>query len=126
MDEHCGLGAPWESTRRSVALADVIEPPPVRYVQNEDVHISYQVVGEGERDVVLVQGYLSHLDMDWEHPAMARFFRAVASFNRLILFDKRGTGLSDRAVGIATLEERMDDVRAVMDGAGSDRPVLVC
>jgi class 3 adenylate cyclase len=106
-------------------LAGVIEPPPVRYVQNEDVHIAYQVVGEGDRDLVLVQGYLSHLDMDWEHPPMARFFRALASFNRLILFDKRGTGLSDRAVGIATLEERMDDVRAVMDAAESDRAVLM-
>jgi class 3 adenylate cyclase len=106
-------------------LAGVIEPPPVRYVQNEGVHIAYQVVGEGERDLVLVQGYLSHLDMDWEHPPMARFFRALASFNRLILFDKRGTGLSDRGVGIATLETRMDDVRAVMDAAGSERAVLM-
>jgi len=94
-------------------------------VQNEGVHIAYQVVGEGERDLVLVQGYLSHLDMDWEHPPMARFFRALASFNRLILFDKRGTGLSDRGVGIATLETRMDDVRAVMDAARSERAVLM-
>lgn len=101
------------------------DAPPVRYAQNEDVHIAYQVVGEGERDLVLVQGYLSHIDMDWEHPAMARFFSALASFSRLILFDKRGTGLSDRAVGIATLEERMDDVRTVMDAAGSERAVLM-
>lgn len=64
------------------------------------------MVGEGERDL----GYLSHLDMDWGHPPMARFFRALASFSRLILFDKRGTGLSDREVGIAMLETRMDDV----------------
>jgi len=113
------------STRRSIALAGVIEPPPVRYVQNEGVHIAYQVVGEGERDLVLVQGYLSHLDMDWGHPPMARFLRALASFNRLILFDKRGTGLSDRGVGIATLETRMDDVRAVMDAARSERAVLM-
>jgi pimeloyl-ACP methyl ester carboxylesterase len=83
------------------------------------------VVGEGERDLVLVQGYLSHLDMDWGHPPMARFFRALASFSRLILFDKRGTGLSDRGVGIATLETRMYDVRAVMDAAGSERAVLM-
>jgi class 3 adenylate cyclase len=107
------------------SLTGVIEPSPVRYAQNEDVHIAYQLVGEGERDLVLVQGYLSHIDMDWEHPAMARFFRTLASFSRLILFDKRGTGLSDRAVGIATLEERMDDVRAVMDAAGSERAVLM-
>jgi hypothetical protein len=63
-------------------LAGVIEPPPVRYVQNEDVHIAYQVVGKGERDLVLVQGYLSHLDMDWGHPTMARF---------LVYLDTSGT-----------------------------------
>jgi class 3 adenylate cyclase len=107
------------------SLAGVIEPTPVRYAQNEDVHIAYQVVGEGERDLVLVQGFVSHIDMEWENPGMARFIRGLASFSRLILFDKRGTGLSDRAVGIATLEERMDDVRAVMDAAGSERAVLM-
>jgi len=107
------------------SLQAVSEATPVRYAQNETVHIAYQVVGEGERDFVLVQGYLSHIDMDWEHPGMARFFRTLASFSRLILFDKRGTGLSDRGVGIATLEERMDDVRAVMDAAGSERAVLM-
>jgi class 3 adenylate cyclase len=103
----------------------VIEPTAVRYAQNEDVHIAYQVVGEGERDLVLVQGFISHIDMEWENPGMARFLRGLASFNRLILFDKRGTGLSDRAVGVATLEERMDDVRAVMNAAGSERAVLM-
>ena len=106
-------------------LEGVTEAPPVRYAQNGDVHIAYQVVGEGERDLVLVQGFVSHLDMEWESPGMARFIRGLASFSRLILFDKRGTGLSDRAVGIGTLEERMDDVRAVMDAAGSERAVLM-
>jgi class 3 adenylate cyclase len=99
--------------------------PETRYAQNGDVHIAYQVTGEGERDLVLVQGFMSHLDLEWENPGMARFLRGLASFSRLILFDKRGTGLSDRAVGIATLEERMDDVRAVMDAAGSERAVLM-
>jgi pimeloyl-ACP methyl ester carboxylesterase len=103
----------------------VTEPPPVQYAQNDGVHIAYQPIGEGERDLVLVQGYFSHIDMDWQQPVMARFVRALASFNRVILFDKRGTGLSDRAVPIATLEERMDDVRAVMDAAGSERAVLM-
>jgi class 3 adenylate cyclase len=97
----------------------------VTYAQNGEVHIAYQVVGQGERDLVLVQGFLSHLDMQWEQPVMADFFRTLASFTRLILFDKRGTGLSDRAFGIGTLEERMDDVRSVMDAAGSERAVLM-
>jgi class 3 adenylate cyclase len=106
-------------------LAVVTQLPPVQYAQNEDVHIAYQVVGAGERDLVLVQGFVTHLDMEWESPHMARFIRALASFNRLILFDKRGTGLSDRAVGIPTLEVRMDDVRSVMDAVGSERAVLM-
>jgi class 3 adenylate cyclase len=97
----------------------------VKYAQNEGVHIAYQVVGEGDRDLVLVPGFLSHLDMGWEQPIMAGFFLRLASFTRLILFDKRGTGLSDRTAGIGTLEERMDDVRAVMDAAGSERSVLM-
>ena len=97
----------------------------MRYAQSEDVHIAYQVLGEGERDLVLVEGFASHLDMEWDNPSQARFFRALASFARLIRFDKRGTGLSDRAVAIGTLEERMDDVRAVMDAAGSERAVLM-
>jgi class 3 adenylate cyclase/alpha-beta hydrolase superfamily lysophospholipase len=89
------------------------------------VHVAYQVMGEGDRDLVLVQGFVSHLDLQWENPGMAQFLQRLASFNRLIMFDKRGTGLSDRAVGIPTLEERMDDVRAVMDAAGSERAVLM-
>src|ERR687898_3586800 len=103
----------------------VIQPSPVQYAQSESVHVAYQVVGEGERDLVLVQGFVSHLDLEWYNPHMARFIRGLASFSRLILFDKRGTGLSDRAVAPATLEERMDDVRAVMDAAGSERAVLM-
>jgi class 3 adenylate cyclase len=103
----------------------VTAPPPVDYAKSGDVSIAYQVVGDGERDLVLVQGFVSHLDLGWDNPGMEQFFRALASFNRLILFDKRGTGLSDRSVGIPTLEERMDDARAVMDAAGSERAVLM-
>ena len=99
--------------------------PPVRYAQSGDVNVAYQVVGENERDLVLVQGFASHLDLAWEQPELARMFRSLASFSRLILFDKRGTGLSDRSVGAPTLEERMDDVRAVMDAAGSEHAVLM-
>ena len=99
--------------------------PPVRYAQSGDVNVAYQVVGENERDLVLVQGFASHLDLAWEQPELARMFRSLASFSRLILFDKRGTGLSDRSVGAPTLEERMDDVRAVMDAAKSEHAVLM-
>jgi len=89
-----------------------------------DVSIAYQVVGEGDVDLVWTPGAFSNVELVWEDPASARFFGALASFARLILFDKRGTGLSDRVAGIADLETRMDDIRAVMDGAGSERAVV--
>jgi pimeloyl-ACP methyl ester carboxylesterase len=100
-------------------------PPPVLYAESGGVHIAYQVVGEGDIDLVLVSGFASHLDVEWEFPAIARFFRGLASFSRLIRFDKRGMGLSDRNVAPVPLEERMDDVRAVMDAVGSERAVLM-
>jgi pimeloyl-ACP methyl ester carboxylesterase len=92
--------------------------PEIKYAQSGDVNIAYQVIGDGPLDLVYIPGTVSHLDLWWEYPRSARFFQRLASFSRLILFDKRGTGLSDR-VEIATLEQRMDDVRAVMDAAGS-------
>jgi len=98
--------------------------PETRYARSGDVHIAYQVVGSGPLDLVYVPGFVSNLDVFWEMPEWARFFSRLATFSRLILFDKRGTGLSDRDVGIATLEERMDDVRAVMDAAGSASAAL--
>jgi len=97
--------------------------PETRYARSGDVRIAYQVVGDGSLDLVFVPGFVSNIDMFWE-TALAQFFSRLASFSRLILFDKRGTGLSDRDVGIATLEERMDDVRAVMDAAGSKSAAL--
>jgi class 3 adenylate cyclase len=99
-------------------------PPETRYARSGDVRIAYQVVGNGPFDLVFVLGFVSNLDLIWEDADWAHFFSRLASFSRLIVFDKRGTGLSDRDVGIATLEERMDDVRAVMDAAGSDRAAL--
>ena len=96
------------------------DPPKTRYAKSGDVHIAYQVLGDGPIDVVWVPGFVSNVEYDWEHPRPARFFRRIASFSRLIRFDKRGTGLSDR-VAIPTLEERMDDVRAVLDATGSSR-----
>src|SRR5215203_469099 len=98
--------------------------PRTRYARNGDVSIAYQVVGDGPIDLVHAPGSFSHLEYAWEEPGYARYLRRLASFSRLILFAKRGTGLSDRAAGIASMEERMDDVRAEMDAAGSERAVL--
>ncbi|MET1003693.1 MAG: adenylate/guanylate cyclase domain-containing protein [Acidimicrobiia bacterium] len=103
----------------------MVAHPPVQYAQSGDVHVAYQVVGEGDLDLVLVQGFASNLDVEWEHPAVARLLRGLASFSRLIRFDKRGLGLSDRNVEPVPLEERMDDVRAVMDAVGSERAALM-
>src|SRR5262245_4948883 len=96
-----------------------------RYARSGDVSVAYQVVGDGALDLVFVMGWVSHLDYFWAEPSFARFLRRLASFSRLILFDKRGTGLSDRVPAVPTLEERMDDVRAVMDAAGSPRAALL-
>ncbi len=97
---------------------------PVHYAKSGEVNIAYQVTGGGPFDLVLVSGFVSHLDNDWDHPASAHLLNRLGSFARLIRFDKRGTGLSDRSVGVPDLETRMDDVRAVMDAAGSDKAAL--
>jgi pimeloyl-ACP methyl ester carboxylesterase len=94
-----------------------------RYAKSGDVHIAYQVTGNGPIDLVLVPGFVSHLEADWDSPAKSRLFQRLGSFCRLIRFDKRGTGLSDR-VKIPTLEQRMDDVRAVMDAVCSRKAAL--
>lgn len=99
-------------------------PPRTCYVRNGDVDIAYQIVGDGDIDMILVPGWVSHLEMSWENPSFNRFLTRLASFARLIIFDKRGTGLSDRVKGDPSLEQRMDDVRAVMDAAGSERAVV--
>ncbi|MEO7538976.1 MAG: alpha/beta fold hydrolase [Pyrinomonadaceae bacterium] len=101
--------------------------PETRYAHNGDVNIAYQVVGNGPIDVVFVMGWISHLEYFWEEPHFASFLDRLASFSRLILFDKRGTGLSDRVPlnELPTLEQRMEDVHAVMDAVGSERAVLV-
>jgi len=104
---------------------DAFEPPETRYARSGDVNIAYQVVGDGPLDLVFVMGWVSHLEYFWKEPSFARFLRRLASFSRLILFDKRGTGLSDRVAAMPTLEERMDDVRAVMAAVGSERAALL-
>lgn len=97
---------------------------PIRYTRSGDVNIAYQVTGAGPFDLVLVPGFFSHLEIDWDHADHARFLERLGSFARLIRFDKRGTGLSDRAVGLPDIESRMDDVRAVMDAVGSEQAAL--
>jgi pimeloyl-ACP methyl ester carboxylesterase len=98
--------------------------PPTQYAKSGDASIAYQVVGEGALDLVLVLGFATHLELQWESPPFARFCERLSSFSRLIVFDKRGTGLSDPVAQVPTLEQRIDDVRAVMDAAGSERAAL--
>jgi pimeloyl-ACP methyl ester carboxylesterase len=98
--------------------------PQTRYAKSGDVSIAYQVVGTGPIDVVLVPGWVSNIDVFWEEPSLARLLTRIASFARLILFDKRGTGLSDRVSDMPSLEVRMDDLRAVMDAVGVQRAAL--
>jgi class 3 adenylate cyclase len=102
----------------------MVNPAKTQYTKSGDLHIAYQVSGAGGLDLVMVPGFVSHLEYGWEHPWAANYFERLGTFSRLIRFDKRGTGLSDRIGGIPTLEQRMDDVRAVMDAAGSQRAAL--
>src|SRR5438067_12063884 len=101
-------------------------PPQTRFTRSGNVHIAYQVVGDGPLDLVYIPGWVSHVELAWEEPTLASFLERLASFSRLIVFDKRGTGLSDRVPDsqLPTHEERMDDLRAGMDAAGSDRAAI--
>jgi class 3 adenylate cyclase len=98
--------------------------PETKYARSGDLAIAYQVYGEGDIDLVVAFPFVSHLDMLWEAPGMERFIRRLGTFARVIPFDRRGVGLSDPVPSTTTLEERMDDVRAVMDAAGSERAAL--
>ena len=99
-------------------------PPRTRYAKSGSVNIAYQVVGEGPIDLVMVPGFVSHVEVSWERPKLAHLLTRLGSFARLIVFDKRGTGMSDPASSAPTMDERMDDIRAVMDAAGSERAAL--
>ncbi|HUG16579.1 MAG TPA: alpha/beta fold hydrolase [Thermomicrobiales bacterium] len=99
--------------------------PETRYANSDGVNIAYQVVGDGPVDLVWVPGFVSNIEIIWEHPLHARYLRRLASFSRLILFDKRGTGASDRVKDVPILEQRMEDLRIVMDAAGSRRAVVM-
>jgi hypothetical protein len=115
---HCGLG-------RCGCIVGAMQPPETRYALRPDgVSIAYQVLGEGPLDLVFCFGWISHLDYQWTSPDITRFFTRLASFSRLVLYDKAGTGLSDPIPHLATLEERVEDIRTVMDAVGVERAAL--
>ena len=99
--------------------------PEVHYARNGDVHIAYETLGEGPMDLIIVPGFVSHLDIAWENHGYRKLAESLSRFSRLISFDKRGTGMSDPVEGVPTLEERMDDMRAVLDAVGSERAALL-
>src|SRR5919107_6430818 len=99
--------------------------PDTRYARSGDLHIAYQVFGAGSVDLVIMPGFISNLEEIWDNPSAARWLERLGRFARGIAFDKRGTGLSDRGGSVPTLDERMDDARAVMDAAQSERAVLL-
>jgi pimeloyl-ACP methyl ester carboxylesterase len=99
-------------------------PPTVQYALSGQVAIAYQALGAGPLDLIVTPGFISHRELEWEHPGAVHFYKRLATFARVIVFDKRGTGMSDR-VAVATLEERIDDIRAVMDAADSQRAALL-
>ena len=113
------------TARRS--LQSVQSAPRTRYTRSGEVNVAYQVIGDGPRDLVYVPGFASNIDVMWDDPDTARFLDTLASFSRLVVFDKRGTGMSDAVAldRLPTLEERMDDVRAVMDAVGSKQATLM-
>ena len=118
------LAALSETLGIRAGVEDDFEVPETRYARSGDLSIAYQIVGDGPVDLVYVPGFVSHVEHYWMHPSHAHYLRSLSSFARLILFDKRGTGLSDRTARVATMEERMEDIHAVMDAAGSARAVI--
>src|SRR3989441_9084499 len=102
-----------------------MQRPETRYAKSGDVSVAFQVVGDGPFDLVFAPGFVSNVEYGWEEPTLETFYRRLASFCRLIIFDKRGTGLSDRVSGVPDLETRMDDVRAIMDATGSERAAVL-
>ncbi len=111
-----------EPMTRSVEARDPLLEAPVKYAMSGDVHLAYRIFGDGPRDIVLIPGTLSHAEMLWEMPSNLHLLKRLTAFARVIVFDKRGQGLSDRVIAPAenTLEERITDIRAVMDAAGSE------
>ena len=102
-----------------------MDKPEIHYARSGNVYVGYQAFGSGPFDLVVVPGFLSNIDYGWEFESWRNYYGALASIARVLLFDKRGTGISDPVLGAPSLEERMDDVRAVMDAAGSERAALI-
>jgi class 3 adenylate cyclase len=115
----------WKRPAHDASIIRPLERPETRYARSGDVHIAYQQFGEGDIDVVVVNGFTSHVELMWELEGPAKFYERLGSFARVINFDRRGTGLSDPVRDAPTLEERMDDVRAVMDATGVERSALL-
>ena len=116
--------------KRSIELAAslhtvTVERPQTRYAKSGDLNIAYQVLGDGPFDLIFAPGFVSNVEYGWEEPSLERFYRRLAAFCRLVIFDKRGTGLSDRIAGVPDLEARMDDVRAIADAIGSNRAAVL-
>jgi pimeloyl-ACP methyl ester carboxylesterase len=116
-------GTDADGTAFATSVRSGVESP-IRFVESDGLHIAYQVTGEGEHDIVLIPGFVSHLELDWADPRHAHFLDGLGGMGRLIRFDKRGTGMSDRPPGVPDLETRMHDVLAVMDAVGSRRATL--
>ena len=102
-----------------------MEKPRTRYARSGDVFVAYQAFGEGPFDLVVIPGFLSNIEYGWEFESWRNYYGGLASFARVLLFDKRGTGISDPVPRAPSIEERMDDVRAVMDAAGSERAAVI-
>ena len=104
----------------------MVDVPDTRYAKTADgLHIAYQVVGGGPPDVIYANSFMSHIEVSWEYPRAAGFYERMAAFSRLVLFDRRGTGLSDPIVGHFTMDDRIDDISAVMDAVGLEQAVLL-
>jgi pimeloyl-ACP methyl ester carboxylesterase len=114
----------WRLNSDTIWLRETSMLPNTRYAKSGNVHVAYQVFGKGDIDLVFFPGFVSNIEVYWEEPHFARWLRRLANFARVITFDKRGTGLSDRLEVLPTMDERMDDVRAVMDAAGSERSAI--
>lgn len=118
------MRAPGSSDARGRARLSAVQAPPTQYVERDGISIAYQVVGDGPVDLLLAHGFITHLDLQWTEPLYSRFLTRLASFARLIMYDKPGTGLSDPIPRLPTLEERGADIEAVLDAVGCERAVL--
>jgi DNA-binding winged helix-turn-helix (wHTH) protein len=119
-----GRGYRFVGPAREMGPVPASRHEPVHYAVSDGLQIAYQITGRGDRDIVLVAGFVSHLELDWADPRHAGFLDRLGSLGRLVRFDKRGTGMSDRPNDLPDMETRMHDVLAVMDAAGSSRAVL--